>query len=293
MPAVRTTIFFLLLLAGGGCAYLRPAPSDGTGASAVRDLTTVRQVLQAADADSAHLLLTRIGRVNAVGLDAPIWRMTYRPFQPDLKQVLVLAGIHGNEAAGVDCVLGLIRRLRATPGPDTRFDMDILPLVNPWGWVHDRPLTPAGVDIAMDFNAFDSQEARIIRRFLREKRYDLVLDLREDPTAKGFYLRQYGMGDTDAALRTVERIRAAGHPIEPDARGILFNPRNGVAVTSLWGLKFWRLTRQLTIAGYIRQSVCSSVFTVVTPTARPLPERIAMQQAAVETLLAELAAPTH
>lgn len=292
MPVVRTIAFLTLLLAGGGCAYLRPPPTDGKGASAVRDLTTVRQVLQAADADSAHLLLTQIGRVEAAGLDAPIWRMAYRPFQPDLKQVLVLAGLHGNETAGVECVLALIQRLRAAPGPGTRFDMDILPLVNPWGWVHDRPLTRAGVDIATDFSAFDSQEARVIRRFLREKRYDLVLDLREDPASRGFYLRQYGMDDTGAALRAVERIRAAGHPVEHDPGGVLSNPREGVAATPLWGLKLLRLARRLTIAGYIRQGVSSSVLTVVTPAALPLSERVAMQQAAVETLLADLAAPT-
>jgi hypothetical protein len=291
MPLLRTSALFILLLACAGCTYLRPARSYTTGAAAVRELATVRQALQEADAASAHLLLTQIGRVDAPGFDAPIWRMAYRPFQPDLKQVLVLAGLHGNETAGVGCVLALIQRLRSAPGPAALYDMDILPLVNPWGWVHDLPLTPAGVDIATDFSGFDSHEARVLRRFLREKRYDLVLDLREDAAAEGFYLRQYGMDETRAAARTVERIRAAGHPIEHDSGGILLKPSDGIVATSLWGLAPLRLTRRLTIAGYIRQGGSGSVFTVVTPAALLLEERIAMQQAAVETLLTEFAVP--
>lgn len=291
MPVLRTTALCILLLTCAGCSYLRPAPSYATGAAAVRELVTVQQALQAADAASAHLLLTQIGRANARGLDAPIWRVAYRPFQPDLKQVLVLAGLHGNETAGVDCVLALIQRLRSTPGPATLFDMDILPIVNPWGWVHDRPFAPGGVDIASDFSGFDSHEARVLRRFLREKRYDLVLDLREDPAADGFYLRQYGMDDSRAAVRTVERVRAAGHPIEHDPGGILLKPRNGIVATPMWGLTILRLARRLTIAEYIRRGVSSSVFTVVTPATWPLAERVAMQQAAVETLLAEVALP--
>jgi hypothetical protein len=58
-------------------------------------------------------------------------------------------------------------------------------------------------------------------------------------------------------------------------------------------LAFWRLTRQLTIAGYMRRNVSSGVFSIVTPARLPLQDRIAMQRAAVEALLAELAEPNN
>jgi hypothetical protein len=168
--------------------------------------------------------------------------------------------------------------------------MDILPIVNPWGYVHDRPSSWNGVDIGRDFTDFDSYEAKMVRRFLREKQYDLVIDLREDPRAAGFCLWQYGMGNTGASDRIVDRIQAAGYPIEHETHMILLRPRNGIVDAPMWGLTFLRLFRQLTIAGYVRRNVSSSVFTVVTPTALALNDRIAMQRIAVEELLAEYAA---
>lgn len=291
MPLLRSAAVFVLMIYGASCSYLPRAQPAGIDAPAVRDLSAVGAVLQSADSASAHLLVSEIGRVAYPGMEGPIWRVVYRPFQADLKQVLILAGTRGNETAGLEYVLTLIERLRSAPGSDTLFDLDILPMANPWGWVHDRPFTPGGVDIADDFNRFDSREARIIRRFLRDKRYDLVLDLREDPRAAGFCLRQYAIGRIEASARIIDRLRAAGYPIENDPDRILLKPQNGIVDVPGWGLALMRSARQLSMAGYIRQNVSGSVFSVVTPANRPLADRIAMQRLAAEGLLAELAGP--
>ena len=187
----------------------------------------------------------------------------------------------------------MIQRLRSAPGSTARYDMDIIPIANPWGWVHDWPLTPRGIDIAYDFTRFDSHEARIIRRFLREKRYDLVLVLREDPQATGFYLERYALDAPEGSTRMVDRMRKAGYPLESDSGRILLKPQNGIVDVPLWGLAYLRLIRQLTVGGYLRQNVGSVVFTVVTPANLPLADRIAMQRMAVEELLAEYAAPRN
>ena len=287
----RTVLLFLLVLADTGCTYLRLKPPEPPPAPAVRNLTAVRENLEAADESSAHLLLTEIGRVNVPGFDGPIWRVAYRPLQAGLKQVLILAGLHGNETAGVDYVLALIQGLSTTTPPDLMCDIDILPLINPWGWVHDRPYAPSGIDIADDFTRFDSHEARIVRRFLREKRYDLVLDLREDPRVMGFYLRQYGMGSSRASAAAVDRVRGAGYPIENDPNRFLQRPADGIVDIPLWRLRVWPLSRHLTMGGYLRRNMSANVLTVITPAVRPLADRIAMQRLAVETLLAACAEP--
>jgi hypothetical protein len=291
MLLLRTAAIFALVFSAGACSVLQRSRPVGIDATAVRELSTVRAVLQAADSASAHLLLTEIGRIVYPGMDAPIWRVAYRPFQADLKQVLVLAGTRGNETAGLEYVLTLIERLRSVPGPDTLYDLDIIPMANPWGWVHDRPDTHGGVDIADDFNRFDSKEARIIRRFLRDKRYDLVLDLREDPDATGFYLKQYAIGRIETSVRIIDRLRAAGYPIESDPDRFLLKPKNGIVDMPGWSLAVMQSARQLTMAGYIRQSVSSIVFSVVTPANLPLADRIVMQRVAAEALLAEFAGP--
>lgn len=291
MPLLRTAAIFLLVLSGAACAYLPRSRPVGIDAAAVRELGAVQTVLDSADRASAHLLLTEIGRAVYPGMDAPIWRVAYRPFQADLKQVLVLAGTRGNETGGLEFALTLIERLRSPPGSDTLYDLDVIPMVNPWGWVHDRPFTQEGIDIVDDFNRFDSREARIIRRFLRDKRYDLVLDLREDPRARGFYLRQYAIGRVGASARIIDRLRAAGYPIESDSGRILLNPQNGIVDMPGWILAVMRSTRQLTMAGYIRRNVSNRVFSVVTPANFPLSDRISMQRVAAEALLAEFAGP--
>lgn len=285
MPGFRLAALLAVLWLGGACSYLRLYKPYGTDSPVVRELAPIQRTLQAADAASAHLLLTEVGKATYQEFKAPIWRLAYRPFQPGLKQVLVLAGIHGNETSGVSYVVQLIQNLARPPGASTAYDMDVIPIVNPWGYVHNLPFNPNGVDIGRDFTDFDSHEARVVRRFLREKRYDLVLDLREDPEADGFCIWQYGLDEAGASGRTVSRLQAAGYPIAHDTSMMFLKPRNGIVAAPLWGLTVLRLSRQLTFAGYIRRNVSNIVFTTVTPTALPLEDRIAMQRIAVETLL--------
>lgn len=257
----------------------------------VRDLEPVHAVLLAADDASARLLLSEIGRTNTPG-NIPVWRMVYRAFRPDLKTALLLAGVHGNETAGVECALNVIRTLASATPTAAPYDLDIIPLLNPWGYIHDAASAPGGVDIATDFTSFDSHEARLLRRYLREKRYDLVIDLREDAAAHGFSIWQYGLPDTTVARQAVDRVRAAGYPIENSGGIGLLRARNGIVEAPMWGLTLLSLSREMTIAGYIRGGgVSAVVFTVVTPAGLPLTERTAMHRIAVDTLVDAYAMP--
>jgi hypothetical protein len=291
MPWFRLAAILMVLWFGGACSYLRLHKPYETHAPVVRELAPIQRALQEADDASAHVLLTEAGKTSYKGLEVPIWRLAYRPFQPDLKQVLILAGIYGNETSGVDYVVQLIQDLARLAGPPPAYDLDVIPIVNPWGYVRNLPFNRNGVDIGRDFTDFDSHEARVLRRFLREKRYDLVLDLREDAEADGFCIWQYGLDDAGAAGQTVSRLQAAGYPIAHDTSLMFMKPRNGIVQAPLWGVMFLRLSRQLTTAGYIRRNVSNTVFTIVIPAALPLEGRIAMQRIAVETLLGEYGTP--
>jgi len=285
MHGFRLAALLTVLWFNSACSYLRLYTPYDADSPVVRELAPIQHTLQAADAASAHVLLTEVGRATYKEFEAPIWRLAYRPFQPGLKQVLILAGIHGNETSGVSCVVQLVQHLAQQLGTPRSYDMDAIPIVNPWGYVYNLPFNRNGVDIGRDFTDFDSHEARVVRRFLREKRYDLVLDLREDPEANGFCIWQYGLDDAHASALTVSRLQAAGYPIAHDTSLMFLKPRNGIVQAPLWGLTFLRLSRQLTIAGYIRHDKSNMVFSVVTPAALPLEDRIAMQQIAVETFL--------
>jgi hypothetical protein len=280
-----------LLLAAAACSLWRVAPVPyGDEVKAVRSLETLQQRLEAADAASVNLLLTDIGRIDSAGFTSVFWRMVYRPFVPGLKRVLIVAGTHGNEAAGVECALEIIEALSAAPGPGRLFNADSLPVVNTWGWVHDLERNREKRDIAQDFGSFLSQEARTIRRFLRGKRYDLVVDLREDLNATGFSIRQYGPEATTVSERIVAAIRSRGYPIETRAGEFWTTPQGGILTTGRWRLAVMDWVGELSLPGYARRQVSSAVYTVVTPTGLPLEDRIAMQRAALEALIAEHAA---
>jgi hypothetical protein len=287
MRVLRVLALLLIPWALWSCALLRMRHTTDYSYPAVRSLAPIQDRLQAADIASPSVLLTDIGQVSPPGFEALFWRVVYRPFQPGLKRVLVIAGVNGNGAAGVEYTLGLVRELATLPQAGTRYDADILPLANPWGWVHGVGASPNGVDIEWDFANFVSHESRIIKRFLREKRYDLVIDLREDLEATGFYIWQYGLDSTAASERIVGDLRAQGYPIEADIRRLLFKPRDGIIAAPMWGLTLMGLVDRLTLSGYIRQNTSYVVYAVVTPTVLPLAERIAMQRIAVETLISE------
>lgn len=271
-----------------GCSLLRSAPAPfGDEVRAVRSLEPVQQRLEVADAASASLLLTDIGRIEQPGEAAAFWRMVYRPFAPDLKRVLIVAGVNGNEAAGVEGALATIDQLSAPHGREALFDADILPLVNPWGWVHGMGRNPMRIDIDRDFGSFESREARIIRRFLRDKRYDLVMDLREDTEATGFSIHLFGMDATVAAERVLAAAGARGYPIEGRPAG----PRSGLVAVSSWHLTLLEWLGSVSFPAYARRQVASVVYLIVTPTILPLADRVALQRMAIEALIAEHAAP--
>jgi hypothetical protein len=289
--ALQGLIMAVALMATGSCTLWRINPIPyGNEAIAVRGLEPLQQRLEAADAASVNLLLTDIGRIDYPGFSSAFWRMVYRPFVPGLKRVLILAGARGNEVAGVECTLEIIATLRAAPGPGALFNADILPLVNPWGYVHGLARNQEKVDIEQDFESFVSHEARTIRRFLRGKRYDLVVSLREEENATGFSIRQYGLETTTVSERIVAAIRACGYPIETRAGAIFLTFQEGIVDASRWQLALMGWVGQVSLPAYARRQVSPAVYAVVTPTILPLADRLVMQRTALEALISEHAA---
>jgi hypothetical protein len=251
----------------------------------VRDISGTQRNIRASVSASAYLSLKEIGNVEYEGFQAPIWRISFRMEEPTSYKILVNAGIHGNEPAGVACVLQLLEQLAKNPHQYRSIAIDIIPIVNPWGWVHDIRFNHDGADINRDFSTLDSQEAGIIRDFLKDRHYDLMLDLHEHPAASGFYVYQYGIDDTTVADGLIDTIKKMGYPIEENVSMVILKTENGIIDAPMWGLWYMRLTGQLSLPNYYRLYNSQSVFTVETPTSLPMVDRITMQRAAVEFLI--------
>jgi hypothetical protein len=287
----RLAVLAVLLAAAAGCALPRWQPPYGEGRPPVRDLDLARKRLAGADAASHRLFLGEIGRTAAGdGEGLPLWRLAYRPFAPGLPRVLIVAGARGDEPAGPEAALALAEAWARAPEAGPPADVDVVPMLNPWGWVYDLPLARSGIDLDADFSAFDAGEARVLRRFLREKRYDLVIELREDRQARGFSLWLTGGGDREAARRVADAIRAAGMPLEDAGAGLLLSARDGVVAVPRWKPSALDLARRLDLAGYLNRTLGAPVFSARAPAALPLAERTAALGRAVEGLVTEFAA---
>jgi hypothetical protein len=136
-----------------------------------------------------------------------------------------------------------------------------------------------------DLATLRSQEARMIHTFVGERQWDLMLDLHEDPSASGFYIYQYGQPDKITCEKVVAMIESLGYPIEVNVNMVILPTQHGVIDAPMWGLWYMRLTGKLSIANYYRLYNSSRVFTVETPTALPVEDRLNMQRTAVRMLI--------
>jgi len=278
------SVFTTGLLMLYACASGHHPPYNGA-LEPQRNLSDYQQRLHKAVTSSRSLSFDEIGRVSYPGFDAPLWRVLFQPNGTVKYKILFSAGIHGNEPAGAECALRFLEAIALNPEKYKDIAFDIIPLVNPWGWTYDIRFNQAGIDINRDFATFDSQEARIVRHALGQDQYTMMFDLHEDPDAKGFYIYQYGLEGQHVAEQIVAAIHDMGYPIERDVRMVALKTENGIIDAPMWGLKYMRLTGQLSITNYYRFYHSPYVYTVETPTALPLEDRLTMQQTAVGILV--------
>jgi hypothetical protein len=271
----------LLFLA---CASGHRPPFDGQ-LPQVRDIDTLERRLTQAVSTSQTLTLEVVADVDYPYFHAPIWRVSHRPAHTHTKTVLVNAGIHGNEPAGVESALKLVEYIASHPQEFSAMAVDVIPLINPWGWTHDIRFNRTGIDINRDFSTFDSQEARLVAAAVAGRQYDLMLDLHEDPSAAGFYLYQYGLATKIFSQGVVESVRKMGYPIEQNISMVILKTENGIIDAPMWGLYYMRLTGQLSLANHYRLYNSRHVFTIETPTSLPFQDRITIQQRVVNMFI--------
>jgi len=257
----------------------------------VADLETVAD-------SSPQLSSTRLGTVAYGSFAEPLLAMHYEPPASDdlapearVPEILVVAAVHGNEPASAEWAVALVRSLATDPVSAPRARIDVIPVLNPWGWAHDLRFDADGRDINRDFATFSTQEARLVRRFLGERHWDLVLDHHEDPDATGFYLYQYGLDDDRWSREVIEATRAAGIPIEQEVSMVVLTTEDGLIDAPMWGLRYMRTTGPLSLANFARLAKNPRVYTIETPTTLPLEERVAAHHLAYRILMERVLEP--
>jgi hypothetical protein len=200
-------------------------------------------------------------------------------------RVLVVSGVHGTETAGVEAVLRIAEMLARDPGRYSAVSIDLVPVINPWGWVYGYRYDGDGEDVNRDFASRRTQEARLIRGLMDSGgSYDLVLDLHESKKP-GYFIYQYlrpAEGFGDAYVKLLGRL---GRPRENTYREGVFAARDGVLSIPAAALPWIALGGRLSLEQYARLHGTRHAYTVETPLQDEFERRVAVDVQTVLTFI--------
>jgi hypothetical protein len=167
--------------------------------------------------------------------------------EPRARRLLVLAGVHGNEHAGLLAIPRILDRVRA----DEDVELCIVTPVNPVGAAHLSRYNGQGFDINRDFVRFDTREARAVRRVIEEQRPDLMIALHEGPQDATFFFANRCV-DRALALRLLEALADGGTELaQKDYFGRTLEPAGYAPMSrAMWALSVaWAKTLGMMATG--------------------------------------------
>lgn len=209
----------------------------------------------------------------------PLLALTRRTPGPR-PRIYVSAGIHGDEPAAPLALLRLLER--------GVFDASavwfLCPLLNPLGFVRGTRENADGIDLNRDYREPSTLEIRAHTRWLeRQPPFDLAICLHEDWEARGFYLYELNRHQVRSHARSVLEAVAPVCPIDPspiiDGRPVdepgIIRPVADPVLRDRWPE-----------AIYLQSHHSELGYTLETPSALPLAQRVQAHGAAVERLIA-------
>ncbi|HOC70482.1 MAG TPA: M14 family metallocarboxypeptidase [Candidatus Hydrogenedentes bacterium] len=292
MSRKRKILLTVVLLATAvgittGCVVWQWAPFSGPTAppEPVQSFDKLRQRMERLAVASDTLTIRSLGEVIYNGASWPVLLISRVPEGQVRTRVLLTGGIHGNEPAGTECLLQFAEALSRDTSVYPGIAFDIIPVVNPWGWVHGRRRNGNNRDLNREFTTFKAQESVFVREVRRQTHYDVMVDLHEDSHVNGFYLYRLANPDTELCRAMAENVQAGGYPIHDGRVMTIFRARGGIINCALWSLRFARVTRQLSMSNYFRLEGCPRTFLFESPRRLEMKSRVAAHRLALEALL--------
>lgn len=153
--------------------------------SATRDGTIVRDYRQLTNRLEALTRGEWQGEMRGLASGYPFFVMR-RELGHGVPTILLTAGMHGDEPAGVEAAL---KWMESEEWRSWQVNWLVLPCVNPSGWTHNRRTNAEGQDINRYFLHSDlCPEAGLVREVLGQQRFLRAMDLHEDSDSDGYYL---------------------------------------------------------------------------------------------------------
>lgn len=219
--------------------------------------------------------LQTLGQVSYGASNLPLWVLRKPAFNPAAKTICLMAGMHGNEPAGVETLLALLHDMAARPAAFAAHRYVVVPLANPWGWARDLRHNGDNRDTARQFVSGSAQEAVLLKKLFTAEHCDLLVDLHEDRFHSGFYLLAYGetnMAGVENTLKTIETTTGVPRASRGDHGVLAFQSAefDSILLTTapLWA----------------RMHGATHAFVVETHDGLPLAQRVAIHRLAIEGL---------
>lgn len=128
------------------------------------------------------------------------------------KRVLLTGSVHGEEPAGAYALTDIINQAKKYSEKNKDITIDVIPIMNPWGFTTDVRYNYNGINIGVDFTSRKSGEAKAIIDYVRTQKYDCVIDLHESQIRYNFFVT-YEKNDMLFLKSIIDDLENEGYPI--------------------------------------------------------------------------------
>ena len=141
----------------------------------------------------------------------------------------IFAGIHGDEPAGVEALVDLLRYMEAHPSLFRAYRITLYPLCNPTGYEDGTRHSRAGKDLNREFwHGSTEPEISLLERELLRQRFDGIIALHSDDTSDGLYGFARGHTLTEHLLKPALAAAQAALPVNQGAMIDGFHAIDGI-----------------------------------------------------------------
>ncbi|MGZ3418874.1 MAG: DUF2817 domain-containing protein [Polyangiales bacterium] len=207
--------------------------------------------------------------------------LSVRSRRPAQKTLLVLAGVHGNEHAGLLAVPKILEQWESD-----RVRLVVVTPVNPVGAAELSRYNAEGYDVNRDFVRFYTPEARLVRALYDRERPDFVISLHEGPQDATFMFANRYVDD--ALARTLLEALAKGGTLlaEKDYFGLRLDPPGLSPASRVSQSVDWLWARTLGMKATIAYSADRGIPELVLESSWRLPDESARVRAHVDLVTA-------
>jgi protein MpaA len=103
------------------------------------------------------------------------------------KRVLISAGIHGDEPAGVETIYSFLKKKEYQKYFD-EWEITLVPCINPFGYEANTRENNSGIDLNRQFKSTSPPKEVALAQKLFDTPFDLTIELHEDIDSSGYYL---------------------------------------------------------------------------------------------------------